>query len=92
VDRRRRVPYNDPRKCHGEGVFIVALQAVPRAGCGQPTPSRSRARASVTEPQTTTGRDGSRSQEGRRANPFDVLPRNFRSYDLLWSVYQSSRR
>ena len=92
VDMQRRIPYNGPRKCHGKGVLIVPLPPSLGATGTQPTLSHTSGRKPPCRARAGDGQRGSSVVASRTPHPFDVLPKNFRAYDLLWSIYQSSRR
>lgn len=85
----RRARCNGGRMCHGEEVLIVALPAASRRTGARGGGSTA---APGTSPRSQQVSRDRRAPKAGTPHPFDVLPKNFKGHDLLWSIYQSSKR
>ncbi len=86
----RSARYNSGRMCHGEEVLIMALPAASRRTGARGVGATAAPGASPRNQQVS--HQGKRARKLGAPHPFDVLPKNFKGHDLLWSIYQSSKR
>ena len=73
--------YDSGRKNHGGEVLVVALPRAKAAAGTSKSTSLRRPKACPVAPGDSQS----------RKSPFDVHPKNFTNYRLLWEIYKSNR-